>query len=166
MDVINVVLLIGAVLSMALRLFTVAAYGRGDSAWLTIYLPTLAVMVLLTRVLVVRLTDLLESGDFSFTICVALVLVTQLTAGLVAWITPTRKAPISIPVHDAQVMAKLDELGEQITALPEPTTAGITVSDADVPVHDAKLMARIDVMSDRVTVTGDAVDALTEDHKQ
>ena len=83
---INTLLVIGAILAMAVRLLAIAAYGKHGPLWLTTYLPTLVFMGLLTRRLILRVSDLLEPDDLTLTAFLIAIMVTQFMAGIVAWL--------------------------------------------------------------------------------
>lgn len=113
---INSALVNAMVVVLIARIVIVAGYGRGTSLLLTFFLPTGALLVLFLRDFADRSIVALTTPDWTLAVVLALLLVTQAIAALHAWLPPPmRGEPESIPVHDAEVAAKLDAIERKIT---------------------------------------------------
>ncbi len=138
---INKVLIVATIIVLIARILVVAGYGRGTSKLLTFYLPTGALLVFTVRIFVYRTVDGLTPYDLPSSLTWLLVIVTQGAATVHAWLPPSlRRGADDLAVHDARVLAKLDDMNVRITA------TGDMVDGMDV----------------RITATGDAVDEINE----
>lgn len=102
----------------ALRLLVEASYGRAGSRLVTFYLPTGAVFVLAIHVYLVLHFDVVAPAGWLSVGAWGLVALTQGIAALAAWLPRSLPAQgDEVPVHDAQVLAKLEDVEAAVDKL-------------------------------------------------
>lgn len=126
---------VAAIVALVLRLIAVAGYGRGHSRLLVFYLPTLALLGLALITFLVWELNVLPPGGWGSVLAWVAVALSQLIAAVHAWLPPRPDTnPRAVPVHDAQMFAKLDEMEDRYEERQDTTDAKLDSMEQSVDV--------------------------------